>query len=163
MDVRIVIVFIISALCAKRGFACRQGWESNGTLCYLFSHGKSTWAEASATCLAIHSHLAVITSDMEQTFLTGELNQLHQNGTSHVQYWIDGTDLEVENVWRWAITGDKLTYTAWADGEPNNAQGGNCMNLWGRGGFLMADDDCELHLNYICQETDREESGNIIG
>ncbi|XP_033732136.1 perlucin-like protein isoform X2 [Pecten maximus] len=113
-----------------------------------------------ATCLALNSHLAMITSDTEQSFLIDQLDQLHQTGTSHTRYWIDGTDLEVENVWRWALTGDKLTYTAWADGEPNNAQRGNCMNLYEGGGFKMADDDCELRLHYICQEND---GANIIG
>ncbi|XP_069122656.1 perlucin-like [Argopecten irradians] len=157
MDARILIIFLIAAW-VKEGHACRNGWVANEDTCYYFSHGESTWGEASATCLALQSHLAMVTSSEEHTFLINHLKQLNDDH-DHTRYWIDGTDLEVENIWRWALTGDKLTYINWADGEPNNAQSGDCMNLYQDGGFKMADDSCEKHLYYICQEN----AGLVIG
>ncbi|XP_060067993.1 perlucin-like protein [Ylistrum balloti] len=152
MDSRLSLLLTLIVCCIPEGLAsCRNGWVSFENNCYLFSHGKSTWGEAFATCLALHSNLAVITSADEQNFLISELKHIHRHDASHVLYWIDGTDLEVENVWKWAQTGEELTYINWADGEPNNALSGNCMNLYGAGGFKMADDDCDIHLYYICQ------------
>ncbi|XP_021356856.1 perlucin-like protein [Mizuhopecten yessoensis] len=158
------LLLVLFALCVPGGLAtCRKGWVTFEDTCYLFSHGKSSWGEAYSTCLALHSNLAVITSAEQQNFLISELTDKHRTDAWNVLYWIDGTDLEVENVWKWAISGEKLSYINWADGEPNNAQGGNCMNLYGNGGFKMADDDCELHLYYICQATNVEGSGVVIG
>ncbi|XP_069122655.1 perlucin-like protein [Argopecten irradians] len=164
MDFRNCLFLATFAVFLPACFAsCRNGWATFEENCYLFSHGRSTWGEAYATCLALHSDLAVITSDDEQNFLISELYHIHRHDASHVRYWIDGTDLEVENVWKWAKTGQTLSYVNWASGEPNNAEGGNCMNLYGTGGFKMADDDCDIKLFYICQSTSVENAGTIIG
>ncbi|XP_033732139.1 perlucin-like protein [Pecten maximus] len=164
MDSRICLLLAVFVLCVPGGFAtCRNGWVTFENTCYLFSHGMSTWGEAVATCLALHSNLAVISSADEQNFLISELYHLHGSDASTAQYWIDGTDLEVENVWKWAQTGETLSYVNWAGGEPNNAQSGNCMNLWGQGGFKMADDNCERKFFYICQKSEAEGTGVVIG
>ena len=43
--------------------------------------------------------------------------------------WLGGTDREEEGVWRWATTGEVLSYTSWSGDEPNNELGGeHCMS-----------------------------------
>ncbi|XP_069131048.1 perlucin-like protein [Argopecten irradians] len=85
---------------------CRDGWERFGTNCYLLSQDVASWGEASAFCNALHSHLAMVSSATEFNFLKSTI--VHRGGSYN--YWIDGTDEEVEGVWRWATNDQKITY-----------------------------------------------------
>lgn len=69
-----------------------------------------TWEEAKAFCEEQGGHLVTIDSEGEQSFLkdncTGEKNL----------YWI-GLQ-EISDNWGW-VTGEEVSYTNWATGEPN--------------------------------------------
>ncbi|XP_060067929.1 perlucin-like protein [Ylistrum balloti] len=145
---------------------CRNGWVTFDEWCYLFSHNQLTWSEASETCHALHSHLATVLSAEEQNFLSTQLLELHKDDPkiSSTLYWLDGSDLEVEHVWRWMTTGDVLTFTDWAPTEPNMAENEDCLILWGASKFQMGDNACSNKRNYICQQTVDTDYGNeIIG
>ncbi|XP_060067997.1 perlucin-like protein [Ylistrum balloti] len=141
---------------------CRGGWIGFRESCYYLSHGVATWVEAGEICNMLGGFLAMIETAEELTFLKSELVHLHQHDASTKQYWIDGNDLEIENVWRWIKTGQTITFTDWAPGEPNAAENDNCLNLWGKSGFRYADNPCEEHYNYVCEIRDSEMSG-IVG
>ncbi|OWF48835.1 perlucin-like protein [Mizuhopecten yessoensis] len=141
---------------------CRDGWTGFEGSCYYLSHGVATWAEAGAVCKMLGSNLAMIETAAELTFLKSELRHIHQHDADKMQYWIDGADLEVENVWRWTQTEQIVSFTEWAPGEPNAGENDNCMNLWGKSGFRYADNDCEEHYHYVCQIRDPE-GGELVG
>ncbi|XP_033732134.1 perlucin-like protein [Pecten maximus] len=158
-----IIVLAVTLVIPYSGAAqCRAGWIGFHDSCYYLSHGVGTWAEAGALCKALGGYLAMIESADELTFLKSELGHIHPHDAGSKQYWIDGNDLEVENVWKYISTGQTISFTEWAPGEPNAAENDNCMNLWGKSGFRYADNDCEEHYNYICQIRDPELS-EIVG
>lgn len=87
-----------------------------------------TWNEAksiaeSLSYLDLYGHLATITSQSENDFVTNNLGSL--NG-----YWLGGYQptgsSEPDGDWQW-ITGEAWNYTNWYTSEPNDNYGGE----WG--------------------------------
>ena len=97
-----------------------------------------TWSEAETDVatnadLGPNWHLATITSQDEQDFITGLLNANGLDGLLWVGGWQDPQDIEedLEDInlakanWHW-VTGEEWAYTNWADDnypEPNNYDG----------------------------------------
>ncbi len=107
------------------GFLCE--WDSvrdfssvvttfNGHSYRRFDEGL-TWTEAKARCESLGGHLATITSQAEQTFLEG----LIQDGTKY-HYWLGGTDEQREGTFAW-VTGEPFQFTHWDQNEPNDYSG----------------------------------------
>ncbi|XP_069131035.1 perlucin-like protein [Argopecten irradians] len=153
-------VFVLLVLyLSKASGGCRDGWERFDSNCYLLSQDRTSWSEAASFCSALHSHLAIVTSDDEFNFLKSTI--IHRNGQRN-QYWIDGTDEEVEGVWRWASIDQKITYFNWGRGQPDQTQHANCLHLWSGSGFQTADGVCETHLNFICQSVYNDETDTMM-
>ncbi|XP_069128883.1 perlucin-like protein [Argopecten irradians] len=158
----IALILLGAVLCFLRVEAqCRDGWLTFHNNCYLFSRDKASWGESAAICNVFHSHLAIIESAEENSFLKSELDHLH-GGSSSAAYWLDGSDIEVEDIWRWSSTGQKITYLNWAANQPNNGHESNCMCLYGGLSFNMADEHCSTSYNYIC-EISADDAGEILG
>ncbi len=77
---------------------------------YYRSLKQMTWSAAKSICEAHGGHLVTLGSAEENNFL-------YQNVTA--QTWIGFTDEAEEGKWVW-VTGEPVTYTNWAYGEPNN-------------------------------------------
>ena len=83
-----------------------------------------TWDNAKAeaeslTYMGVPGHLATITSQEEQEFITDLLTPL-----TNTKFWLGGYQPagsgEPEAEWRW-ITGEPWSFTNWKIGEPNDA------------------------------------------
>ena len=83
-----------------------------------------TWEEARDFCIAQGGHLATITSKNEQNVILAYL----QESIPEVDVWIGLTDKDSEGDWSRWVTGEKVTYTNWADGQPDNYNGDNYDN-----------------------------------
>lgn len=87
-----------------------EGTVEYGGHKYKFYNNSMTWEEAKDFCEQQGGHLVTISSEEEQSFLkdncTGEKNL----------YWI-GLQ-EISDNWGW-VTGEEVSYTNWATGEPN--------------------------------------------
>ena len=81
-----------------------------------------SWTDAKAAAERAGGHLAVITSAEEQRTIEALVTS---NGTRNV-YWIGGY-CESDRVWKW-VTGERMSYTNWGPGEPNN-NGGNEIRM----------------------------------
>ena len=79
----------------------------------VYSVGK-TWSDAKKWCESKGGHLVTITSAEEQAFAAKLVSDKKKNW-----YWIGATDERVEGTWRW-VTGEKVEYANWSEGEPNN-------------------------------------------
>ncbi|XP_068128366.1 C-type lectin domain family 4 member G-like isoform X2 [Hyperolius riggenbachi] len=122
--------------------SCESGWVEFAGHCYFFSTIGLNWRNAVDMCLSRQSHLAVITSAEEQTFLANQ-----SNGTS---YWIGLTDEGTENRFRW-IDGTTYSYTSWKPGEPTNLRNQeHCVHLWHKGNWN--DNVCSIDLSAICEK-----------
>jgi fibronectin type 3 domain-containing protein len=98
----------------------------NGHMYYLLN--QSTWVEAEAAAVALGGHLATIRSAAEQAWVHDSFNRW---GGTERHLWIGLYDSDPlhnattpetrksEFVW---ASGEPVTYTLWADGEPNNWQ-----------------------------------------
>jgi hypothetical protein len=66
--------------------------------------------------------------------------------------WIGITDMGNEGQWRSITTGERVTYTNWSNGNPNNYKGNqHCgtLNWGGRGKW--DDDGCFKKRTFICE------------
>ena len=82
-----------------------------------------TWEEAKAYCENLGGFLATITTEEEQKFIESVLQVGSRN-----YYWIGGY-CGSDRIFKW-ITGEPMTYTAWARGEPNNYLGQDKMVIY---------------------------------
>ncbi|XP_069134503.1 uncharacterized protein [Argopecten irradians] len=125
---------------------CRNGWSRHGDSCYFLSKDVASWAEASMICTTLHSRLAVVESADENNFLKATARRFNAHS-----YLIAGTDMEVEGVWRWTATGDKISYLDWGGHDPNGGEYGNCVVMWRDFGYQWADESCHVARNFICE------------
>jgi hypothetical protein len=80
----------------------------------LVSSGTNgAWSNAENNALALGGHLVTINDEAEETWLRATFG-------SDIRYWIGFTDSAVEGTWVWA-SGEAVTYTNWAPGEPNDS------------------------------------------
>lgn len=87
---------------------------------YQYYEGAATWDQAEAFCESMGGHLAVITS-------AEELNYVASNNKA--PRWTGGRR-DSRGVWSW-VNGERWSFTAWNDGEPNNDGGKeDCLILW---------------------------------
>jgi hypothetical protein len=73
-------------------------------------------------------------------------------------FWLSGTDLEDEGIWRWsdgrvffdasADAGSPRPYAPWDEGQPNDLDGEDCMRSTGG---VWRDLDCSEQLAFVCQ------------
>jgi len=82
------------------------------------------WIDAEAAAVAWGGHLVTVRNAAEEAWLKDTFGW-------GVGYWIGFNDIVAEGNWVWA-SGEPVTYTNWADGEPNNCGGfdefGQCID-----------------------------------
>ncbi|MBQ4404016.1 MAG: hypothetical protein II857_06345 [Selenomonadaceae bacterium] len=82
---------------------------------YVYSNVADTWEAAEAYCESLGGHLAVINDSEENNAIVSYLFSRNEDKI----YYIGFSDAEHEGNWTW-VTGEAVTYTNWASGEPNN-------------------------------------------
>ncbi|XP_006151894.1 asialoglycoprotein receptor 2 isoform X2 [Tupaia chinensis] len=86
---------------------CPVNWLEHEGSCYWFSSTGKTWSEAEKYCQLENSHLVVIGSWEEQTFIAQHTNPFHAwiglTDSDGSWKWVDGTDYE-HNYKNWAVT-----------------------------------------------------------
>lgn len=82
---------------------------------YQIFFGRETWDQARISCENLGGHLVSINSLQEQAFIELYLTQAKDLSKS---YWIGITNRDKGNWGVW-ITGEKVTYKNWADGNPD--------------------------------------------
>ncbi len=122
---------------------------------YWFCPGSRTFDQASASCRGVHTALAQVDTEAENTFLTANV------GTAA---WIGANDRAVEGQWRWAtVTDDQgarfwdggaggLRYfshfSAWAPASPVDG-GEDCATLSSSGTWLNT--SCTASAGFVCE------------
>lgn len=94
---------------------------------YLVLTG-ATWEEAQAEALSLGGNLVTINDAQENLWLFAMYARLRgypfTTGNDPGGYWIGLNDTAEEGVFEW-VSGEPVTYTNWAAGEPNNVVNGN--------------------------------------
>ncbi|XP_048780982.2 echinoidin-like [Ostrea edulis] len=150
---------------------CRDGWTKFQESCYLFASDQASWPEAAAFCVTMNSNLVEIESATENAFIEGELKIIHGHDShaqnqNEVSYWLGGNDLEVEGTFKWARSGESVTFTDWNPGQPDDFHSGeDCMELQGAMDYHWNDLPCTARHRFICESpvTDEGAISNVIG
>lgn len=128
---------IATLLAASSAYAVPIYDAANGHYYEYISSFDITWKSANDTSngktyLGLGGHLATITSDSENTFVS----QIY-----HGNAYLGATDIvrgTPTNSYHW-VTGENFNYTNWTPGEPNNASnsntGENFVMMWRSTGF----------------------------
>jgi|GEM_PF-1449173 len=110
-----------------------------------------TWHEAKVRCQELGGHLAIVTSEKENRFLTSLVKEQGLGGA-----WLGATDEEVEGRWIW-VNNTPLRYSNWdiPQKQPNNKQGiEHYMVLLTRFNGTWCDqpnDGRQEHPGFVCQ------------
>ena len=124
------------------GFICEWGvWNIHFTRAEFSGHyyavieAAMTPLEQQALCENIGGYLCTITSQEEQSFVYSLASQYAYGAIG-----IGGTDYENEGNWHW-LNGERMGYTNWDLGEPNNGNGAGqgFMQMYVSGGGVWDD------------------------
>uniref|UniRef100_A0A8C3W636 C-type lectin domain family 4 member D n=1 Tax=Catagonus wagneri TaxID=51154 RepID=A0A8C3W636_9CETA len=98
--------------CFSEGVRKRM-WGPFQSNCYFPFHDKKTWAQSERNCTGLGAHLATISTEDEQNFITQLLDK-------QFSYFLGLTNENHEGQWRWV---NKIPFNPqtvfWHEGEPS--------------------------------------------
>ena len=124
---------------------------------YQVIQQRVSWYTANDNCIAMNGHLATITSAEENSALA-RIVRNHGGST-----WLGGVrSAEDYSKFVW-ITGEPMSYTKWASGEPNDLDGEQCIHMYADDGtwndydyntssataYACEWDSLQSYLNYL--------------
>ena len=138
---------------------CPCNYETYGDHAYLFCNSAQNWYSALSGCEYWGYSLAAVNSSAEQSWLQG---RSYSYSTS-AWWWIGFYDInapywqEPASGWEWT-TGEPVTDTFWAGGQPDNYYNEDCAHFYPNGTW----NDLECSYNYygsipiffICESLD---------
>ncbi|KPP79615.1 macrophage mannose receptor 1-like, partial [Scleropages formosus] len=114
--------------------------------CYLFNYlSMRNWADARADCVNQGGNLLSITKPVEQAFIQTQI----QTVPTGISMWMGGHDSITEGGWEWT-DGSPFRYVHWADGNPDDYYGEDCLSILVNSG-KWNDDNCDYERGYICK------------
>ncbi|ETN61257.1 C-type lectin, mannose-binding protein [Anopheles darlingi] len=131
---------------------------------YYFSNSfKLNWFKAMEYCRTRGMHLLSVRNPQERDAVIEYLDSTGFTNThNHRIVWISANDLGEEGEFHWATTGERLMYSNWAPGEPNNAKVAECtfedcvvmeysLDLIVLFNNTFDDRDCQREYHFICE------------
>lgn len=117
------------------------------------------WFGATHFCRSINSNLASIETEEEMQAINEyfKAKGLIKSGwlKSADVYWIGGNDLSNISSWSWIGTGKPLTFTRWADDQPDKDKRPvgeeRCISIWPYKVISWNDLNCLDKTPYICE------------
>lgn len=134
-------------ICETASF-CDTGWMLFSGSCYSLRRQLKTWHNAMLDCSNNDGYLVRIETVTENEYIKSLARQ-----TSTHDFWIDGTDADVEGSWKYGSTGSILGFTDWYPGEPNDDQNQDCAGLYRSYNFRWEDGFCNGTRYYICEKS----------
>ncbi|XP_060067864.1 uncharacterized protein LOC132548056 [Ylistrum balloti] len=135
---------------------CASGWIvdtfSGVQYCRHDDVGLRSWNEAKAICERNHSHLPIVDSIEQITFIFLRLKDIQPSTLRNV--WLDGTDASREGYWMWSSTGQLISNLFWGIAQPDNYYGShseNCLMYGEEYGWTYNDAKCDRKVSVLCQ------------
>ena len=125
---------------------CEEGWERNGSNCFIWSTDMKSWMDAEDFCKEKDAHLASVTSTALNDYALEGMDKRRM-----LNLWLGGSDLEVESVWKLADC-SPWEFTFWGSGEPNNWHGPqDCLN-YHQDNRRWDDGHCNTPCRFLCSK-----------
>jgi len=117
---------------------------------YKFIPKKESWLRAKKDAERMGGYLVVINSAEEEKYIENKIQEYL--GASSEGVWIGLNDIDEEGKWCW-VNGDKLTYTKWHEGEPNNNGGlpESCVVINKRNDYGWNDHAMDVEFRYLVE------------
>ena len=115
--------------------------------CYVLFREELEWATARDRCAALGMHLATLTAASENDVVRALVPTSDLPFTTP-RSWIGASDVAVEGSFVW-VTGEALSFTAWASGQPDNGGEEDCATI-ARGGS-WDDHECTRKHSFVCE------------
>ena len=125
--------------------------------CYYIEATAYNFTEASENCKdRFGNHGTGILFEPRMEFLNdGVIKEARRTvNTSHI-FWLGIRDSDSNNHWQYVSSHQKVSWTNWGPGMPNNCGGlpENCVNSWFPSTFKWNDGRCAVHFPSICELT----------
>ncbi|XP_048643791.1 C-type lectin domain family 4 member D isoform X7 [Marmota marmota marmota] len=146
----IVCIFLLSACfianCFDTWNCCPIGWKGFQSNCYIPFNDNKTWAESERNCSEMGAHLATISTEAEQNFMTKFLDR-------RFSYFLGLTDEDMEGQWHWVDQTPFNPHMAfWHENEPNNFQEEDCVVIVNdQDKWAWNDFPCNFETSRICK------------
>jgi lectin-like protein len=146
---------IIDAAPPLVGLMCRDECvcESSVVGAFMFCTTAVSHDDAVDACALAGGGLASVDDPVRNEWLTARMTALAAD-----DFWLSGTDLDDEGVWRWSdgrvffdVSADASApapYAPWDEGQPNDLNGEDCMRSTGG---VWRDLDCSGPIAFVCQ------------
>ncbi|XP_063600079.1 macrophage mannose receptor 1-like [Penaeus indicus] len=135
--------------------SCPEGYLLVGSQCLMFvTFAEENHREAKQTCHSVSGELLAITTPTQFVHV---VNHIYAYGYTGRQFWLDGSDAEMEGNWvtssGQAVPRGTPFWAAFQDfQQPDNDHGReHCLELSSPEFFYLNDVDCESKINFICQ------------
>ena len=123
---------------------CEPGWSFYNGSCYFTSETCETWSNASTICRSMGANLPAVETQEENVYI-----QHRHNGD---KAWIGLNDIATEGLFSW-VDGCPNKFRYWADKQPNDFSGEDCVHTLGAGhGYKWNDVDCSVCHQYTCKK-----------
>lgn len=119
-----------------------EGKLSFGDSEYQLIRKPMTWHQARDHCEQLGGHLAIVTSKEESDFVA--------RLASGNDAWLGATDAHKEGDWRW-LDGTELLYKHWQDGQPDDWQNEDCLEIRNVYGNKWNDRTGEALHWFVCE------------
>lgn len=125
--------------------SCRSPFYKVGDDClFVQSDVEHSWENARKFCRAFGGDL-VVPSDVLK------LKELLTNFRGR-SFWIGGVDIGDNNKWQW-LDGSPVNLSAgWPQNQPDNLRGENCIHYWHLSNWFLNDNNCNVMMNFVCQD-----------
>jgi hypothetical protein len=125
--------------------------ERRGDRDFMFCDTAVSFDEALERCSAARGTLVSIDDEQQNTWLSQRMQALGAD-----DFWLSGTDTDVEGVWRWidgrvffgAGTDAGAAFVSWGEDQPNDLNGEDCMRSMEG---VWVDLDCADEIAFVCQ------------
>ncbi|XP_073828636.1 uncharacterized protein [Musca autumnalis] len=151
----VVILILSIAFQLQLSFAATWYTTYDGSRYLIEGSARYNWLQAMDECSRRGLQLVVIDNASKNTALVALLRSVF--GSSR-DLWIGhhdefNTAKDKNRAWYSSSSGERIFYSYWDNGEPNNKNGEHCTEIYRKADFKWNDEDCDTHyFGYICEE-----------
>ena len=125
--------------------------------CYYLEATAYNFTEASENCKNCFGNhgTGILFEPRMQILNDAVIKEARRTVTTSYLFWMGVRDSDSNNNWQYVSSNQKVIWTNWAPGQPDNNNGDpeNCVTTYGVSGFKWNDGPCQYPYPSICELT----------